>query len=172
MKIKKHAGLLLLISLFVFTYSVSGAFAAQELSNLDASVGVNPVFTITVNPSTLNFGNVDPGTTTENKDMFLSCVTNNNKPWSVSLKITAELTSGAITIPNDNFNWWGSSNGSGTWNAGTGHMSTTPFVFYQAGGLDYITSPNVELHLTFNIDIPQNQGAGTYSTTLVLTMTE
>lgn len=164
--------LVLLFSIFIFAYSISAVFASQEISNMDASVGVNPVFTITVNPSILSFGNVDPGTTTEAKDLYVSCVTNNNKPWSVSMNITSELTAGAITIPNDNFNWWGWSNGGGTWNAGTGNMNTTPFAFYQAGGSDYITAPNVELHLTFNIDIPQNQAAGTYATTLVLTMTE
>jgi len=170
--IMKTNFVLLVFILSILTGPVSDVLAAQELANMDASVGVNPVFTITTSPSTLNFGNVDPGITTEPKDLYVSCVTNNNRPWSVSMSITSELTSGTFTVPNDNFNWWGWSNGSGTWNAGTGHMSTGPFVFYQAGGLDYITSPNVELHLTFNIDIPQNQAAGTYSTTLVLTMTE
>jgi hypothetical protein len=88
------------------------------------------------------------------------------------MNITSELTSGTHTIPNDNFNWWGWATGSGTWNTGTSNMSTTPFTFYTAGPQDYITNPNVEIHLTFNIDIPQNQAAGTYSTTLVLTMIE
>lgn len=172
MTIKTHIVLFLLVFVSIFICPINDLLASQELSNLDASVGVNPVFTITVSPPTLNFGNVDPGTTTEAKDLYVSCVTNNNKPWSVSINIVSELTSGTITIPNDNFNWWGWASGSGTWNAGTGHMATSPFVFYQAGSNDYITSPNVELHLTFNVAIPQNQAAGTYSTTLVLTMTE
>jgi hypothetical protein len=172
MEMKARIVLFLLVSVFVLVCSISDVFASQELSNLDASVGVNPVFTITASPSTLNFGNVDPGTTTEAKDLYVSCVTNNNKAWSVSMNIASELTSGVSTVPNENFNWWGWSNGSGTWNAGTGRMGTTPFVFYQAGARDYITSPNVELHLTFNVSIPQNQAAGTYSTTLILTMTE
>lgn len=148
------------------------ALASQELSNLDASVGVNPVFTVTATPPTLNFGNVDPGITTAPRDLYVECKTNNNMPWSVSMKVTSEPTSGTFTIPNDNFNWWGWSTGSGQWNAGTGKMSTTPFTFYTAGPQDYITSPKVELHLTFNIAIPENQAAGTYSTTLILTMTE
>lgn len=172
MGMKAHIVLFLLVSVFVFTCSISDVFASQELSNLDASVGVNPVFTIIASPPTLNFGSVDPGTTTAAKDLYVSCVTNNNKAWSVSMNITSELTSGTFIVPNENFNWWGWSNGSGTWNAGTGRMSAAPFVFYQAGPSDYITSPNVELHLTFNVNIPQNQAAGTYSTTLILTMTE
>ena len=160
------------LALLAALYLAGYAFASQEVSNLDASVGVNPVFTISANPPTLNFGNVDPGITTEAKDLYVVCITNNNRPWSVSISITSELTSGTFTVPNDNFNWWGWATGSGTWNPGTGNLSTTPFAFYQAGSQDYITNPNVELHLTFNIDIPQNQAAGTYSTTLVLTMTE
>ncbi|MBU4376345.1 MAG: hypothetical protein KKD29_02570 [Candidatus Omnitrophica bacterium] len=164
--------LILASGLFFFVCAAGHAIASQDVSNLDASVGVNPVFTISANPPTLNFGNVDPGITTEPKDLYVVCVTNNNMPWSVSINITSELTSGTATISNDNFNWWGWATGSGTWNPGTGNLSTTPFAFYQAGGQDYITNPNVELHLTFNIDIPQNQAAGTYSTTLILTMTE
>ena len=70
---------LLLVSIFFFACSGNDVFASQELSNLDASVGVNPVFTITASPSTLNFGNVDPGTATAAKDLYVSCVTNNNK---------------------------------------------------------------------------------------------
>lgn len=174
MKMKTRVILFLLAFVFVCGFAVNNAYAlgSTELSNMTASVGVNPVFTITVNPPTLNFGNVDPGATTEAKDLYVSCVTNNNKLWSVSMNIISELTSGTFTVPNDNFNWWGWSTGSGTWNPGTGHLSTSPFIFYQAGANDYITSPNVELHLTFNVVIPQNQPAGAYSTRLVLTMTE
>lgn len=169
MKIKKY--LVLVLGFFFFVCAASRAIASQDVSNLDASVGVNPVFTISANPSILNFGNVDPGATTESKDLYVVCATNNNMPWSVSINITSELTSGTATIPNDNFNWWGAA-GSGVWNPGTGNLSAAPFTFYQAGSQDYITNPNVELHLMFNIDIPQNQAAGTYSTTLILTMTE
>lgn len=152
--------------------SAANVLATQEASNLDATVGVNPVFSISANPSSLNFGSGDPGTTTPPKDLYVTCVTNNNNPWSVSIIVTSELTSGSYTIPNENFNWWGWATGNGRWNAGTGNLSTAPFTFYEASPSEYITNPNIEIHLTFNIDIPQGQKAGTYSTVLVLTMTE
>lgn len=57
--------LLMLVLFFVFVGALNCAFASQEVSNLDASVGVNSVFTISASPPTLNFGSVDPGSTTE-----------------------------------------------------------------------------------------------------------
>lgn len=155
-----------------FAGIVENVLASQQLENMQATVGVNAVFSISASPSSLDFGSVDPGTTTAPKDLYVACSTNNNNPWSVSISVLSELTSGTFTIPNNEFNWWGWTPGSGSWHAGTGYFSTTPFTFYDAGSDEYITSSPVELHLTFNIDVPSNQPAGTYATTIVLTMSE
>lgn len=171
MKIKISIICLVVFTSF-FAGSIEDALASQQLENMQATVGVNAVFSISASPPSLDFGSVDPGTTTSPKDLYVACSTNNNNPWSVSLSVLSELTSGTFTIPNEEFNWWGWTPGSGTWHAGTSYLSTTPFTFYEAGSGEYITSSPVELHLTFNIDVPPNQPAGTYTTTIVLTMSE
>ena len=140
--------------------------------NLTANVSVNPVFSFNVFPTSLDFTSADPGTTTGIKELTLWCSSNNNSAWSLQLSNLAELTSATFTIPNDNFNWWGWSEGSGAWHEGTTNLSTTPFTFYDCGLNEYITVNSVVIHLSFNVDIPGNQAAGSYSSTLVLTMTE
>lgn len=173
MNMKKSVFYFILIFMLIMIMSgVKYAFATQQYANMDATVGVNPVFVMSVNPSTINFGSVDPGTSTEERQLTVSCVTNNNNPWSVSVRVVSEFTSGTFTIPNENFNWRGSSTGSGRWNSGDGRMSTTPFTFYEASASEYITTPKVDLNMFLSIDVPQGQAAGTYSTILALTMTE
>jgi hypothetical protein len=164
-------GALLFINMFC-VYMETGFTQSQEIANMSASVSVNPVFSMDVFPTSMDFSSVDPGTTTETRELTLRCSTNNNNPWSLLLSDASELTSGAFTIPNNNFHWWGWSSGSGTWYAGTATMSTIPFTSYECGMDEYITVAPVEIHLTFNVDVPANQAAGTYTTTLVITMTE
>ena len=147
---------------------------SKEIENtVYVNVAVNSDFSISVHPTSLNFNQNAPDTTTETKEIYIVCTTNNNNPWNVSIKVISELTSGIYTIPNENFNWWmGGLVGGGTWNATEGDLSTIPFSFYEAGAAEYITSTPVELSLQFNVDIPATQIAGAYITTLVLTMTE
>jgi len=152
--------------------SLTGAYASTEPANLDATVGVNPVFSITASPSSLDLGSVDPGETTPQKDVVLTCSTNNGTQWSVGINVTAELTCGSYTIPNEDFKWWGWTTGAGAVELGAGHLSATPFFFYEAHSTEYITAAPVEHHLTFCVEVPQGQAAGEYTTTLVFTMTE
>jgi hypothetical protein len=90
------------------------------------------------------------------------------------MRLVSELTSGTYTIPNENFHWRqkGTLNGSGTWYAGTGYLSTTSYNFYDSGPGEDITASPVELLLELDIAIPANQVAGTYATTLIFTMFE
>ncbi len=158
-----------LIAMFLIQ---TGVHADTDLDNLSASVGVNAVFDLGVWPTSLNFSSVNPGATTEILELTVFCSTNNNSMWNVQLSDVSELTAGVSTIPNANFNWWGWASGSGAWYAGDSNMNTTPFNIYDSGVNEGITSAPVELHLSFNIDIPSAQAAGDYTTTLVITMTE
>lgn len=147
-------------------------FASSNDAGLGISVGVNSIFSIKVTPSSLDFGSADPGATTPIRTITIECVTNNNNPWVVQISDIAELTSGAYTIPNAEFKWWGSASGSGYWSSGTGMMSVASQTFYTAASDEYITTSPVVLTVNFNIGIPSYQPAGTYVTTLEFTMYE
>ncbi len=133
----------------------------------DVSIVINPKFSLSVSPASLNFGSVDPGTTTGPLDFFITCATNNNMPWHVTMNVLSELTSGQYTIPNENFHWYNAQTG-----YGFGTMSITPFTIYEASQDEYVTSQPIQLHMQFNISVPQYQHVGQYTSTLVVTMTE
>lgn len=146
---------------------------AQEVEKvIYVTVGVNPSFSISAHPSSLDFSTTDPGTTTETKNLYIACSSNNGIQWHVDMNVIAELTSSTFTIPNSAFKWNGSTSGTGVFYPGTGYLSNTPFTFYEAGVGEYVTTSPVELFLNFYVEIPPNQIAGLYTTTLVLTMTE
>ena len=172
----KSAKKIFLFGTFLFIIlsvaDIETGYASQDIANMSASVSVNPVFGMGVFPTSMDFASVDPGTTTATTDLDVWCSTNASLPWTLQISDTAELTSGAFTVPNDNFHWWGWSPGSGTWYSGTAALSTTPFIFYECGLDEYITSAPVEIHLSFNVEVPANQAAGAYATTLVITMSE
>ncbi|MBL7071629.1 MAG: hypothetical protein ISS26_05620 [Candidatus Omnitrophica bacterium] len=145
----------------------------QEIEEIIyVTVGVNPSFTFSVHPPSLDFSSTLPGNTTETKTLYLSCSTNNNTSWSLNMRVISELTSGTYTIPNEAFKWNGSSQGTGIFYPGTGLVSTTAFTFYDAALEEYVTSAPIELLLNYYVEVPQNQVAGSYTTTVVMTMTE
>lgn len=163
---------ILAIAFSITALCIGYAHGSDVLENMTASVGVNAVFDLQVMPASIDFSSVNPGVTTEAKDLTVWCSTNNNRAWCIMLSDSSELTAGSFTIPNSNFHWWGWPSGTGTWYEGTASMNTTPSTIYECGLDEYITPAPVELHLTFNVEVPQNQPAGTYTTTLMITMTE
>jgi hypothetical protein len=172
---KNNIGILSLtgISAFIMLFIYAPLlWASLDDVGLGATVGVNSIFTIEVSPSSLDFGTTDPSNTTPTRNVTVECNTNNNRLWFVQISNISELTSDIYTIPNTEFNWWGSSTGSGSWSPGTGTMSITPYTFYTAGSGEYITTSPVILNLSLNIDIPSSQPAGTYTTTITFTMSE
>jgi len=62
--------------------------------------------------------------------------------------------------------------GAGTWYPGTGYLSTDPHTFYDSGFEEDVIGSPVELLLELDVDVPANQVAGTYITTLMVTMSE
>ena len=161
------------------TYSTTMVLTMKDISTsqevetppINVSVTVNPRLFITANPSSLDFGAIDPGQTTEAKRLAIACSANNNNPWSVSIHATSELTSETYTIPNENFQWSIVQTGGGLTGHG-GAMITTPYTFYRCSIDEYITSPSLIIYLDFKIKVPPKQPIGQYITTLVLTLTE
>lgn len=170
----KKASIFLATATLIFAIS-SVIFAADVIYPLEATVFVNQIFTMSATPLSIDFGSIDPAPseiiTTGEIDLSLSCETNNNNAWELSVWLTSPLTSGTFTIPNENFKWQGiSANATGTWNLGGEYLDTIPHTFYSAGNNELITPSPIELGLRLTVDIPLNQAAGTYATTLFVKM--
>lgn len=147
-------------------------YASQQDTPLTATVNVESVFKISIQSSSIDFGAVEPGSSSAKKNVGISCLTNNNRSWSVSLYAQSPLSYDAYEIPNSNFKWETQvTEGTGQ-AAQSGIMGITPVNFYIAGMDDYITETPVELVLSLSIDVPQGQVAGQYGTVVVITMHE
>lgn len=145
---------------------------SQVIENTTATVSINSIFTMSASQPSLNFGNVNPGpTTTPTREFYLFCESNNNNLWQLSISLIAPLTSDGSTIPNQGFNWWGwTNNGSGTWNGGSGDLDTSSHTFYSASSSEWITSAPIQHTMQFNVDIPEGQAVGIYTTTVIVRM--
>ena len=162
----------IIIAVYLGMLIASSLYASQQDTPLTATVDVNSVFKISIQTSVLDFGTIEPGHSSSKKNVGISCVTNNNRAWSVSLYAQSPLSYDLYEIPNTNFKWeMQVINGTGQVTQ-SGVMGITPVNFYIAGMDDYITEIPVELMFFLSVDVPQGQVAGRYSTVVVITMPE
>jgi len=172
MKMVEYIPIFLVIISSIMLLGCNEIFAAEVQAHLDATVFIKQIFEVSATPLSIDFGEVDPGpnSTTATKTLNVSCSTNNNNSWEVSITLGSPLTCGILTIPNENFRWEGSSSGSGKWYAGTGYLDTTPHIFYSASINEYITFTPIESTMRLYVNIPPGQPAGTYSAIMYLKM--
>lgn len=160
------------VALFViFSYGIS-AQASEQDRPLTASVTVSSIFNMSISSAMIDFGTVDPGSTTAEKTVTISCTTNNNRPWGLALRAQQPFTFQEREIPAENFNWRiGVQKGSGS-PAPAGKMSLASTNVYKAGMNDQITRAPVEITLNMSVTVPPGQMAGRYTTVLTLSMAE
>jgi len=159
--------------MLIFSSFQAASIATEEKTPINAAVTVKSILGITVSPSTIDFGAIDPGTTTEEKRITIECKTNDNKEWFVSLNCTAPFTSGENVILNEgNFTWNATTTGNGTIDEGTGFMDIVPFDFYAASMDEYITITPVSLYIDLKLFIPEMQAPGLYETAVLFTIYE
>ena len=158
-----------ILALFVLA---NNGVASEQDTPLTATVSVSSIFKISLNTTAIDFGTVDPGSVSKRKNIEMRCLTNNNRPWTVSMRSHAPLSYGEYEIPNSNFKWeLKTQKGTGT-SAGSGTIETSPVNIYTAGMDDYITEEHVKLKLSLYVDVPEGQVAGQYRTIITLSMYE
>ncbi len=104
----------------------------------------------------------------------ITCSSTNGQSWYVKISVLQPLTSGAETIPLEQFHWQArTSNGQGTL---ARQEEFTPFSLVPS--LVYLSGPNevtgqrVTLQFRYRLQIPERQVSGIYSTTIRFTLTE
>ena len=150
--------------------------AAVDVS-VTAKVTVEQVFTLSVDRDAIDFYNMKPGESRYDippTGIRVTTKSNTGNPWYLKLRALEPLTSGRNTIPNENFKWYGWTEGSGTWyGTGKDNLLATPVVAYASSlseGLN--AAPGVANVFKFKLDVPQNQAAGNYETTVQFVLTE
>jgi hypothetical protein len=164
--------ILLFVLLMNLSFFCGFSYSQQEDSPMNVSVSINSTFKLSIEPQFIDFGTLDPGETSEVQEIVLTCTTNNNMPWGLSISASAPLTSGNYFIPNESFNFDIVSAGEGMVAMDSGQVDTVPFQFYTAGLDEYITESPVNIALYFSLNVPYGQPAGTYETSVTITMIE
>lgn len=149
--------ILLVVSQGVSIYSLA---STSSQANNTASVTVNKYLEVTVTPSTIEFGALDPGTNSNatNDPINITNTPNSNTAVDVYLKGT-DLVNGSYVIGVGNLTISKSEGGSetamtsATWLSGAGP---------DAGYFENVAK-NTKVQAWFNITIPSTQEAGYYT---------
>jgi len=164
------------ISLMAFSALLTPIYAAQKTSSITVAVMVQGSFNLMVNTDSFDFARLAPGQTGEMnrpEGIAVSGTSGSGNPWYLKVSTIKPLTSGVNTIPNENFTWYGTSEGTGAWN-GTGEKS-----FADPANTAYISSfkeadqiNKVVNKFKFRLHAPEDAKPGNYTTTVMFTMTE
>jgi len=169
----------LIIYIVFLTYCLlcSSSYAAtQTTSSITVSVTVQGSFSLMVNSDSFDFARMAPGQTAEmtrSEGIAVTGASTSGNPWY--LKVTAEkpLASGISYIPNENFSWYGTSEGSGTWyGAKERNFADPQEIAYISSADEADTSGKAINNFKFKLHAPEDTKPGYYTTTVMFTMTE
>ncbi len=129
-----------------------------------------------VNTDSFDFARLAPGQTGEmnrSEGVAVTGTSSGGNPWYLKVSAVKPLTSGSNSIPNENFTWYGTSEGTGSWH-GTGEKS-----FADPDNTAYVSSAEeadqiskVVNRFKFRLHTPEDTKPGNYTTTVMFTMTE
>lgn len=152
------------------------SFALQATNSVAVTVTVQGSFNLIVDTDSFDFARLAPkqtGEMTRAEGIAVTGISSAGNPWCLQVATEKPLTSGSNTIPNENFTWYGSSEGTGSW-YGTGEKSLA-----DAAGTAYVSSVKeaneagkVVNRFKFRLHVPEDTKAGNYTTTVMFTMTE
>ena len=153
------------------------ARALEATQEAVVSVTVEPVFELSLVQGFIRFDRMRPGDVKWNipaNALVTTAKSNRQTPWYLMISTTAELSSGQYVIPNENFYWYGWTEGAGTY-YGTkeNSLTTTPVLAYASTGAEGANLPNgTNNFFKFKLEVPKKQPPGVYSTTVKFTITE
>ena len=156
--------------------TLAAPLPAVDLS-VTARVTVEEVFSLSVDRDDVDFSNMKPGDSRVDipaSGIKVTTKSNSGQPWYLKLRVTEPLSNGRSFIPEENFKWYGWTEGSGTW-FGTGKefLLTTPHIAYASTAAEGLNAdPGVANVFKFKLDVPKNQEAGYYETQVQFILTE
>jgi hypothetical protein len=165
------------------TYTANIEYLGEEIGGTSAtrtaqiSVVVGNYFRLSVDRGTIDFEKMRPGDTKDNvppEGIIITTSTNTGNPWYLKISNDSPLSSGPYVIPDSNFNWYGWTDGTGTWYGnGNNRVTFVPELMYASGPNEGNTMPNgTNNHLKFKLAIPKGQPGGKYLSTVTMTLTE
>lgn len=168
---KRHIFYFVAIFLVIPLHSLTFAQQESPLTPLTATVEVEEVFGIEIENNFVDFGKALPGSSVSgDSSVTISCATNANVQWTLTVQANPPFTYQTYQIPNSNFSWEAALvEGSGQI-IEAGGMSQDPQDVYIAGRDDLITVDPVELSVTFSLFVPQGTLPGKYQSQVTFSM--
>ena len=152
------------------------ASALLASSSITAVVTVQGMFNLMVNTDSFDFTRLTPGQSGEMsraEGVEVAGASSDGNPWYLKVSAEKPLTSGSNTIPNENFTWYGSSEGQGQWNGAEENNLANPNVAaYISTAEEADQVKKIVNKFKFMLRVPEDTKAGEYSTTVMFTMTE
>lgn len=166
-----------IVLILTFIILMMGQVYAATVQNATVTVKINPIFSISIDRDDIDFGIMKPGQTKYDipaTGIKVNVKSNTGNPWYLKLNNTDDLSSGSAIISNDNFYWYGWTEGKGKWyGTGTDQLTTTPIVAYASTDQEGLNMPNgTNNYFKFKLKVPQDQVGGRYETTVQFTITE
>jgi hypothetical protein len=151
------------------------AFALQATNSLTVVVTVQGSFNLIVNSDSFDFARLAPkqtGEMTRSDGIAVTGVSSSGNPWYLKVSAEKPLTSGSNTIPNENFTWYGTSEGTGAWHGTAEKSLADPGAAYASSAEEANKANKVVNKFKFRLHVPEDTKPGDYRTTVMFTMTE
>lgn len=152
------------------------ASALLATNGITAVVTVQGTFNLMVNTDSFDFTRLTPGQSGEmsrTEGVEVAGASSNGDPWYLKVSAEKPLTSGSNTIPNENFTWYGSSEGQGQWSgAEEKNLADPNAAAYISTAEEADQVKKIVNKFKFMLHVPEDTKAGEYSTTVMFTMTE
>lgn len=161
---------LLLASLVVALFAGMAMAQADQTATVDVSVNVNGIWSLALSSGTVNFGNMDPGANAT-AGVTATVKTNQKIAWYLKLNKDQDLThtvDAAEFIPSTNFTYTGSGGGGGWLD---GEFPPAAALGYTATVTERKAAAGIVLTTTYDLTIPADAVAGTYTNTITYTLT-
>lgn len=164
---------------FVFVlFLTSSLFAANQASAIAvAKVHVESIFSIELNRTDIDFESISPGGTKydiPSTGIKVTTKTNTGRPWCLSINALSNLQADDKYIDNQNFQWYGWTEGKGSWKGQKENaMELTPVTVYASSLEEGVNYPEgTHNYFKFKLTIPNNQKPGDYRSIIRFTITE
>ncbi|MFH1709669.1 MAG: hypothetical protein ABH860_01190 [bacterium] len=152
------------------------AYALQSTGSITAVVLVQGTFNLMVNTDSFDFTRLAPGQTggmTRSEGVGVTGASSGGNPWYLKVSAVRPLTSGSNFIPNDNFTWYGTSEGKGQWNGAEEKNFADPNVAAYISTVEEADQVSKVMNkFNFLLHVPEDTKPGEYSTSVMFTMTE
>lgn len=166
-----------MVYILVCVVLLTGNVYAATVQNATVTVKINPVFSISIDRDDIDFGVMKPAQTKADipaTGIKVTVKSNTGNSWFLRINNTDDLSSGSAIINNDNFSWYGWTEGKGKWyGTGIDPITTTPVVAYASTDVEGLNMPNgTNNYFKFKLKVPPDQVGGRYETTVQFTITE